>query len=1474
MPQAVVAVQSFIYGAVGTAAAAAGASSATAAAIANTAVIVATEAARIAILAGINAAVANQNKPRDQGGLINLTINPNEPRRLQIGKRLNGGVLVDWYVKGSKNNNLFMIIYLGEGPMGQVSRVFAGGRVVHGTPLVHATRTAIPGFRSTEGGEGGNRLWITYYDGRPGQAADATLVAESVGWTTNHIGTGCAYAIVECLWDSDNLRSPPQLGFELEGAKFYDRRLDTTAGGSGSHRADNPATWALSGNPAVALDHYLLGRYLSSVKTFGVGLDAEDVPYARFASLANLCDENVDLKAGGTQKRYRANGFLFADRSYADTIKDLCRAMNARPADFGGRIGVIDSEERTPVMTLSDGDVIESAAEQYSPKRSWGELVSVVRGTFQDPLQNYQSAEYPRVTDATWVTEDGGSPKEATLDFEMETSAERAQRLAYLYAVRERRQAQLTGTYGLRAIELEQGDWFIRSGGIFGTSPGKVFEVIDRALDVASMTVTLTAFEVDPADSAWDENIAADPLPAPISSDDLLQAMEVPALTVTGITLTGTAAQLPAIRVQWTAPTDPRALQILVEAVPTAGGVPTSAVVDVGTGEVTFTSGITDDTNYLVRARFIGTFTPSAWTSTYAVTTLGDYSVGEASSVPWSGVTGAGKPDDNADVTGDNTAAAITGQGALATESSADYRTQIDNVPPDTANLILTQDFANGAGSWASAASDVVTVTGQEFTHALRLVSGGSGIQYENNFKPCRPGEKIFYRAMVNTSGAATGARIGIHITDSAGGNAQFIITNVAGGTAWTLFSGLATAGANARRFRMFIFRQVGAASTETPLLAQPFKARYTPGADPTIDNTAAAITGQGALATKGSVDLATSEVTNKTASNIVYSGAVSIESLKPGEVGANVTESRTAAAITGQGWGATASEAAASNANIPANNVNRVPRALFENGRNDWFSYTNGPAVAYDGPLNFAGKRYLSFNAAATGSGQIIGTFGQFYRCSPGERLSASAILQSYGTSTIDFTWLTIQFFDASEAWITQSDAQVITGPALGFPVTRGGFVTAPAGAAFCRMFAYCRSTTSGQLHLDLAEPMIAGAHPLQAVLPAFNNPINAQDNADVTSTNTAAAITGQGWGATAAEAAASNVLVGAGSNSLADTGFWQPSGFWVQDAQSGTNAASVSTRTSGLRVRAGVGAGVTVGHWIRMRTLKGIPCKPGDKLGVRALIGASNASSIRCTLRFRTAAGGNVSEINTNLSTGILPGTGEASTFNELSSVGTAPASAEAAHIEVWAFASTSAPILRFALPTIAFIPSGQTVAPPLHLGFDAAPGADPTNANTAAAITGQGSQATANHQRGSTYSGTPTEGSWWSDTSTNQLKLYTGGAWQIVATIGNQNITITRTNGFVKTRIGNGTNTTNSVSFSATGGSGAGYTFAHELFVTYTSGPSATISSSSGTPITASATGVVGDEVRGFVQTTCTDSAGNKSTLVSPLALFWEL
>lgn len=659
----------------------------------GTAAAVANAAVQVAVYAATASVTRNASKEKQQGGLIDLQLNSAAPRQLVIGKRMTGGLLVDWYLAGSNNTKLYLPVYLSEGPCGQVTRVFAGGREVWSTPLVHGVRTTIPDFRS-----GGDRLWLTYYDGRVGQSADSVLVGLGQGWTSANKMTGCAWVLIECQWDSDNMRSPPSLTFEMEGAKLYDRRKDTTAGGSGSHRIDDPATWEWSDNPAVALDHFMLGRYWDGAKTFGIGLTSDEVPYDRFAAQANVCDEDVDKKAGGTQKRYRANGFIFASDDYAATVTKLCTAMAARPADFGGRFGVVGIESRTPVLTIDDGDLIADAPEVYTPKRSWSALVGAVEGRYQDPAQLYQPVDYPRVTDAAWEAEDGGEPKVATLDLEFEIDVERAQRLATLKARAERRQATLKGVYPLWTIELERGDWFIRTGAKWGEG-GKTFEVIERILNPETYTVSIVAQEVDAADSAWDETTAQDGPPAPIASTDTLSDVEVPAITVSAITLAGTAASLPALKVVWDAPTDPRVRFIYIEVENVDGVTPKTVktiLLPADTDETVFQDGIVDGDSYAISAKFLTDTIPSDWCVAEIQAASGTYAVGTAASVPWSGVTGAGRPADNATVgarsgtnlyrtdgvtvltqaevrTAEGTASAITGQGALATLSSLAY---------------------------------------------------------------------------------------------------------------------------------------------------------------------------------------------------------------------------------------------------------------------------------------------------------------------------------------------------------------------------------------------------------------------------------------------------------------------------------------------------------------------------------------------------------------------------------------------------------------------------------------------------------------------------------------------------------------------------------------------------------------------------------------------------------------------------------
>lgn len=1132
----------------------------TAAVVVNAAVQVAVNAA---LFTGFNAIASQNSEQKQTGALIDLQLNSAAPRQLVIGKRMTGGVLVDWYLAGSNNTKLYLPVYLSEGPCGQIKRVFADGREVWSTPLSHGVRTTIPDFRS-----GGDRLWLTYYDGREGQTADATLVGLSQGWTSANKMTGCAWVLIECQWDSDNMRSPPSLSFEMEGAKLYDRRKDTTAGGSGSHRIDDPSTWEFSDNPAVALDHFLLGRYWDGTRTFGIGLSADEVPYSYFAAQANVCDEDVDLKAGGTQKRYRANGFIFANEDYATTITRLCTAMAARPADFGGRFGVIGVESKTPVLTIDDGDLIAGVQEVYTPKRSWSELVGEVEGRFQDPAQLYQPTPYPNVTDAAWAAEDGGEPKLMTLDLEMETDVERAQRLATLKARAERRQATLRGSYPLWTVELERGDWFVRTGAKWGVD-GKTFEVIERVLDPATWTVTIVSQEVDATDSAWDETTASDGPPAPLDPTDTLSAVEVPAITVTAVTLAGTASTIPALKVAWTAPTDPRVRHFYVEVENVDGVTPKtvrSVLLPVDTSEIIVQDGIVDGDSYAVSAKFLTDTIPSDWCVAEIEAASGTYAVGTAASVPWSGVTGAGRPADNATVgaragtnlyrtdgitvltqaevrTAEGVATAITGQGALATANSAAWGSQVSDRPsnlsalsgseginnalvPVGSNGLVDTEYRFQSTYWSKDSPSGSTTFGTSTSTAgLRkavltgsglTVNGSDYIRHHSNaqrgYFPCKPGDVIGARVLAGGDNLSQ-IQLIIAFRNAAGSAVSF-------STATVVSSGILTGTGEETDFNELTNYATAPAGTVT-----------------------ANIDVRGIASTSAPVLRIAKQMLA-----VLAAGQTVVPRYAPGrehEVGANVTETRTAAAITGQGSLATASSAAwASQVSGRPSNLSAlggsepIQNALVAQGANalvdTGFRLTSiywttagflvSPSASYAADDGLR-KATLTTTGSVpnNSSAQLQGSSSNAFPCDAGERIEASVYL---GATAWPAAQLYVYWYDTSgtllsQGYIGQATLSGYDGTGGLSTFTRlGGFATAPANTKSCRFhirFVNLSGSSVSDAVGIVTLPFLRKADATQTALSPWSPGFEAQIAADVTSSNTAAAITSQGVLATA---------------------------------------------------------------------------------------------------------------------------------------------------------------------------------------------------------------------------------------------------------------------------------------------------------------------------------------------------------------------
>ena len=478
------------------------------------------------------------------------------PRHLCLGEFKTAGSFVAHFTNGQQRKYLQEVRAVADHQLTELNKIWVNGDLTVDEPLVHGVRKL---FR-IKGDKGENRFWVTYYDGRPNQTADSYLISATAGdleqpeWTSNHRLRGVAYVILEHLWDSD-VAQDFTYDFGGKGAKLWDRSKDSTAGGSGTHRLDDPSTWEYTTNNRVIIEHYRCGIVVnasSSHMWFGVGEDVDAIPYDEFEEGKDHCDEDVTLKAGGTQKRYEVNGVLTSDLSHDKVLERLAENMCSDAIERGGRLAIWTPISRTPVMTLTDSDLVRGEPTKIKPGEGLSDMVNTVSGTFVDPDNELEPNDYPEVSVEAYVTADAGEIEE-TYDQELENSGERAQRKAALRIEKSRRIVELEEIFEISARAIRPGDWFYRTSALRGFTE-KVFEAkeVKRFLNGS---VGITGLEVYPDQLVWDEERAQDIVYPTVTASPLPQ-LAAPTVAVTAVEVSSGGASYPGFEFEITLPAD------------------------------------------------------------------------------------------------------------------------------------------------------------------------------------------------------------------------------------------------------------------------------------------------------------------------------------------------------------------------------------------------------------------------------------------------------------------------------------------------------------------------------------------------------------------------------------------------------------------------------------------------------------------------------------------------------------------------------------------------------------------------------------------------------------------------------------------------------------------------------------------------------------------------------------------------------
>ena len=295
------------------------------------------------------------------------------------------------------------------------------------------------------------KVRIKLHLGSPDQAADTFLADESAHWTTEHRLRGIAYMYVRLAFDADVFPNGiPEITATISGKKVYDPRTSTTA-------------W--SDNPALCLRDYLTSSY-------GIAEDTANIDDALVIAAANVCDQ-TNTDAGTT--RYTCNGAFTTASTPYDMINGILTSMDGSLWYAQGSWRMKPAYWTAPVLDLNEDDLRSSVS--VSTRHSRRNNFNTVKGTFRGEESNWQTTDYPQVTNLAFLNADGGQESVADVDLPFTDNSIEARRIARISLERNRQQLTVNASFGLKTLQVQVGDNVRLTNTRFGWS-NKEFEVI------------------------------------------------------------------------------------------------------------------------------------------------------------------------------------------------------------------------------------------------------------------------------------------------------------------------------------------------------------------------------------------------------------------------------------------------------------------------------------------------------------------------------------------------------------------------------------------------------------------------------------------------------------------------------------------------------------------------------------------------------------------------------------------------------------------------------------------------------------------------------------------------------------------------------------------------------------------------------------------------------------------------------------
>lgn len=438
------------------------------------------------------------------------------PRSILFGYNCTAGSLVygnTWgVVDGLPNAYLTNVIALADYPIRELVEV-----EVNGAKCTLGALNATFGYPVLEFRKNGrDHLWVKFYDGSQTTAdpfLTNTVSSAARPYTATRVGLGVPYVITTALahqrndGEEESLFSGfPTFKFVTNGAKLYDISRDSSAGGSGTQRFDNPATWGGDGDflPAVQIYNLLRGIRFGGEWLYGLQKSTPaNLPNESWIAAINKCRAPIQGESG-LEPTYRTGGEIQVGAQIKFAIESILTGCQGRLSEIGGVYKLNLGEPEAASVSFTDEDILSTEDQTFTPFFSLEDTINGIQATYPNPSESWNSKTAPPLYRTDLEALSGGRRLLADVTLDMVPYPGQVQRLMKSALAEAQRARRHTLTMGPEFWILEPGDiisWTSERNGY----QDKLFRV-DGMADKDNLDILIDITEVDPSDYNWNQD--------------------------------------------------------------------------------------------------------------------------------------------------------------------------------------------------------------------------------------------------------------------------------------------------------------------------------------------------------------------------------------------------------------------------------------------------------------------------------------------------------------------------------------------------------------------------------------------------------------------------------------------------------------------------------------------------------------------------------------------------------------------------------------------------------------------------------------------------------------------------------------------------------------------------------------------------------------------------------------------------------